>query len=192
MFDLLRCTYEGQEYIEEFKDINLTAFGGQDYTGYYQVSNFGRIYSLPRVSNNLNGEVHLKGKMKSCQLNHGYFQVSLWKNNSEKILRVHRLVAIAFIPNAKKDLIINHKDGIKKNIFFKNLEWATSSENNYHAYRIGLKTPPKGRKVICIETGTIYKSVCAASRAIGTTNQAIFRILRKKRKTTKGYSFKDI
>lgn len=54
---------------------------------------------------------------------------------------VHRLVAEAFTD--ARDETVNHKDGNKLNNRFSNLEWVSYSENNSHAFRIGLKKNAK-------------------------------------------------
>jgi len=69
-----------------------------------------------------------------------YLFVSLWKNNKEKHKTVHRLVALAFIPNPEDKPQVNHIDGVKTNNSVSNLEWVTCSENLKHAAKTGLMT----------------------------------------------------
>lgn len=63
----------------------------------------------------------------------------LMKNNKQKCFRVHRLVADHFISNPSNHKYINHIDGIKHNNYFRNLEWCSSSHNQKHAFKNGLK-----------------------------------------------------
>lgn len=65
--------------------------------------------------------------------------VWLSKNNKGKTFTIHRLVAKCFIPNPENLPVINHKDGIKFNNYFENLEPCTYIQNNQHAVKMGLK-----------------------------------------------------
>ena len=47
----------------------------------------------------------------------------------KKNVEVHRLVAMAFIPNKCAKPEVNHKDGVRNHNCVSNLEWATRSEN---------------------------------------------------------------
>lgn len=67
----------------------------------------------------------------------GYPQVP-YKNNLGKwtTVKLHKLLAIAFIPNPENKSQINHIDGNKANFKLSNLEWCTQSENQIHSYRV--------------------------------------------------------
>jgi len=67
------------------------------------------------------------------QINHlGYIVISLTKDKIIKRYLVHRLVAIAFIPNPENKPQVNHKDMNRSNNHIENLEWATARENVIH------------------------------------------------------------
>ena len=124
---------------EEWKDI-------KDYEGFYQVSNKGRIKSVDReVKAGFGSTRIVKGRiMKTDLSNSGYLRVCGCKENKKFKIEVHRAVIEAFIPNPKNKPECNHKDGIKTNNHVDNLEWATRSENQRHAFDNGLKNIPKG------------------------------------------------
>ena len=72
------------------------------------------------------------------QTNHnGYLVVGLKaKNGKHKIERVHRLVAMAFIPNPDKKPTVNHLNEDKTDNRVENLEWATMAEQNAYGARM--------------------------------------------------------
>jgi len=116
------------------------------YEGYYQVSNYGRIRTLDKISKNRWGEYLKRGKMRKLYLTkHGYVQMDLSKFGRKKSFKVHRLLAIAFIPNPENKRCVNHIDGNKTNNHIDNLEWVTDSENVIHGFKIGLITRPLGQ-----------------------------------------------
>ena len=96
----------------------------------YQISSFGRVKSLKN-----NKETILKPVIKRG----GYVGLHFYKNKKHYNVRVHQLVANAFIPNPENKPQINHINGIKTNNHISNLEWCTASENLKHAYKTGLK-----------------------------------------------------
>lgn len=100
------------------------------YEGLYQVSNIGNVKSLDRV---VRYGRTLKGKEKTkFEEKDGYLVVALCKNGKAKHIKVHRLVATAFIENPFNLPEVNHKDENKKNNHFDNLEWCTTKHNiNY-------------------------------------------------------------
>lgn len=113
------------------------------YEGFYMVSNSGRVKSLNRVSD-YNSRPTKGIYIKDRKSNKGYFLIRLNKNGHASAFLLHRLIAIAFIPNPENKRCVNHINGIKDDNRIENLEWCTYSENNKHAYRTGLKKVSKG------------------------------------------------
>ena len=142
---------------EIWKDIKFIDTDGKeyDYSSIYQVSNLGRVRSLDRI--NSNGR-KLKGKIMERKPNKdGYMKVGLSKNGKVKTFQVHRLVAIAFIPNPNNYPVVNHRDENPSNCNVDNLEWCTQEYNvQYSAYKRTGDKNPKARKVICLETKQIF------------------------------------
>lgn len=92
----------------------------------YSVSSYGR------VRNDIRGNI-LVGNFNWC----GYHEVHLHADGGVcRKVRVHRLVARAFIPNPYNKPQVNHKDGIRFNNMVSNLEWVTNRENSVHAWNV--------------------------------------------------------
>ena len=119
------------------------------YEGIYQISNLGRVKRLAGKCLAKAGKYRtVSESILTCFPNktrYNYLYVNL-NNNGIKQFRVHRLVAIHFIPNPNNLPQVNHIDGDKNNNSINNLEWCTRSENSQHAYDTGLKKPYTGIK----------------------------------------------
>lgn len=125
------------------------------YEGLYQVSNFGRIKSLPKGDGNGYRERILIQEV--IRRNHtNYKRVTLSKNGKTKRFQVHRLVGIHFINNDKNKPQINHLDNNGENNHYLNLEWATANENMQHSERQGrlLESQKKGGRGIKLKKDT--------------------------------------
>ncbi len=77
----------------------------------------------------------------------GYLFVHLCSRGKTTNKYIHRLVAEAFIKNNLNKYCVNHKNGIKIDNRVDNLEWTTRSENQLHAFKMGLqKSPWEGKR----------------------------------------------
>lgn len=83
----------------------------------------------------------------------GYPWVDLCRDNTTRQFLVHRLVAMAFIPNPNNYPIVMHLDNNKWNPHVSNLKWGTYSENTMQAYREGIVKTPSGPNVYEIYKG---------------------------------------
>jgi hypothetical protein len=181
--------------MEEYKKIN--GFDG------YMVSNFGNIKSLERdvVRRSKLGKefvYHLDEKILSKKIDSdGYELVNLYRNGKQETLKVHRLVAEAFIDNPNNFPIINHKDCNRKNNVVDNLEWCDYSYNNSYGdagYKRALK---KGKPLIAYKDGKeIGKFISSyeAAKILNCSSGNIRSYLRGNNniKSVKGYTFKWI
>lgn len=111
------------------------------YEGRYEVSSLGRVRSL-RQANSHGGGTKIRNipLLRKIQVNtSGYLDLALQKNKKQYTVSIHRLIAMAFIPNPQRLPEVNHIDGNKFNNSIENLEWVSSRNNQLHAYRTGLK-----------------------------------------------------
>jgi hypothetical protein len=106
------------------------------YEGYYRASSFGRVIGLEReVPRPIKGmKFTIPGRIISTKKNKkGYWCITLCKNNKRYHTRIHRLVALAWVPNPHNLPEVNHEDGDKDNNRPGNLGWTTRKGNMEHA-----------------------------------------------------------
>jgi hypothetical protein len=101
----------------------------------YEVSSHGR------VRRSMAGKNTFPGRLMSQSLSRCYPAVVLRHDKRNARVRVHRLVAEAFIPRRRASDVVNHLDGNKCNCRTSNLEWCSHFENRIHAIRTGLSKP---------------------------------------------------
>lgn len=157
------------------------------YEGLYAASHGGRIYSIRRQ------------KWLAPASNRGYQVVTICAHGKQKVCKVHRLVAFAWIPNPTGLPEVNHMNGIKSANHVPNLEWANASSQQLHARKLGLaKTTDamraassknirnagkKARKLSAEQAAEVRVSRLSciqAARAYGVSSSAIHAIRKGK------------
>ena len=162
---------------ETWKDI-------KGYEGIYQVSNLGRVKSLPVKSKT---KYFKGGILKTSVDKVGYVCVSL----SRKTYKVHRLVAEAFIDNPYDYRCVNHKDEDKTNNRVDNLEWCTHKYNNNYGTRNKKISQNAGRRILQYDLEgnliRVWDSISNASRYYGVKRWTICGCCAGRQKTSCGY-----
>ena len=130
----------------------------------YEVSSVGNVRNIK--TGNILKQINSK-----C----GYLYVALYNDSGRKFLRIHRLVATAFLddtginPDGTPMVgrhVVNHKDRNRSNNNVNNLEWCDNRYNNEYSLN---------KSVICLETHEIYKSTHEAERVLGLINGSVNR-----------------
>ena len=166
------------------------------YEGKYQVSNFGRVWSV------------CKQQYKSQREDKdGYYRVTLIaKNGKSKVEMVHRLVALAFLNKPDGYNVVNHLDSNIHNNRADNLEWTNVQGNTKHGYDHGRvkeaqEKATEAARLINMKTYLVYKNNefigeyigrAAAANATGVDEETVRLCAKEHRKTREGYSFEII
>lgn len=196
--------------MEIYKNYSLENLDGEEwqdvegYEGLYQVSNMGRVKSLVREykSNNGKGTEYIgRTKMRILKAGFngdGYLQVALCRNSECKYVKVHKLVAKAFVPNVENKPTIDHINTIRHDNRACNLRYFTWKEqlveNKITRERhrkivseCGKKNVQKiihKRKVKCITTGKVFNSIKEASKYYNIEETGISRCCKGEFKTS--------
>lgn len=157
------------------------------YEGLYMVSSYGRVKSLPRVVIRANG---IKQTIYSCLLSSkvdrqtGYCRVALSRNGIVKRVGVHRLVAMAFLPNQNGYDIVNHIDWNRTNNNVANLEWCTQQQNvermNWEQYNKSMNVRPIQQMSLDGKIIAIHSNMKEAAKASGIPHSTISAACRGK------------
>jgi hypothetical protein len=182
---------------ENWKDI-------KGYEGLYTININGQIKSVGRKVKHRSGFKTIPDRIMSIANNtSGYKSISLCKNGIGKSYQLHRLVAIAFIPNPNNKPQVNHIDGNKQNNNINNLEWVSAKENSQHSYDNGLSIAPwlgkfgkdnKDSKPInqLTKEGVFirtFNGIAEASRITGISKSFLSDTCRKKHEYAKNYKW---
>lgn len=148
------------------------------YEGFYKISSIGRVY------------ICRTNKIKASHSRNTYLSVLLSKNAITKNFTIHRLVAVAFLPNPLNKAQVNHINGIKTDNRVENLEWSTSLENIRHSIENNLKNVAVGSRcraaklndsdVIKIRSIAENFSRDQIGRMFGVTGSTVRRIVSRK------------
>jgi len=138
--------------------------------GMYQVSNFGRV---ARVLTQGNRPCFKIVKPIRGSIVYPTVHLSLGSASNRKRVTIHRLVALAFIPNPDNLPQVNHKDENPRNNRADNLEWCTELYNhNYGTYR---EKHRRIRENPIMFRGVRYRSIHDCARLTGHTRQTVSR-----------------
>lgn len=176
--------------VEIWKDI-------KGFEGFYQVSNLGRIRSLARKSKGRWGQKIFNGiVLQPVVSDRGYIKARLYKSGKGITIRVHRVVAEAFVPNPHNYAEVNHKNEIKTDNRSENLEWS----DRKHNCQYGTRTKRQSEKLSCpirqiTKSGEVVREFISskeAERLCGYSSSHINECCNGKRKTSNGYKWEFV
>lgn len=158
----------------------------------YVVDSTGDVFLLTKTSRS--GKItalDLPRRLKKPRDSYGYEVVSLnSQHEKNRVKKVHRLVAEAFIPNPEGKPQVNHINGVKHDNRVENLEWATSSENITHSVHClgnmppehwtGKKNPHLSQQVVVIQVATRSVSKYSSQRALAESGLVSRSSIQKK------------
>lgn len=167
----------------------------------YQVSNIGRVKSIERNVKGKFGSIRTIREriLKPVKNKFGYLTVNLYNGCKAKNIKIHRLVAAAFVQNNSLfNNEVNHIDECKTNNCASNLEWCTAEQNcnfgtrNERIAKANKNNIKYSKPVKCIDTGKIYPSLSDVQRQLGFNSDSISRCCKKKQKTSYKYRWEYV
>lgn len=167
------------------------------YEGLYEVSNKGRIRSLYRkLRNSILTKRSKPYYPHQAKRHSGHLSIWLYKDGKGKNWLVHRIVALAFIPNPDNLPFINHRDEIPYHNNVENIEWCTAAyNNNYGTVKERMSEALLNRKDLSIKVVRIspdgtrksYPSMQEAARENNLFQSNIWRCCNGERHTCGGF-----
>lgn len=156
------------------------------YEGHYQISSYGNVKNT-KTNRILHGDINSAG----------YKRVYLYSPIKKRFF-IHYLVAKHFCEGYEDGYIVNHKDGDKTNNNAKNLEWVTRSENDVHAFKLGLRKPHPCQfkhRIIAYNIDTfeiikIYNNVQECCDDLNVKRPNIYNCCNGKQRSCRGYGLR--
>lgn len=126
--------YEGVDYMYKYNADKEVWKEVSGYDGRYQVSNHGRVKRARWEITRKDGvkTTYKEKVLSSPNSTDGYPSLGLMKGKKRHSYKVHRLVAMEFVPNPNGYVEVNHIDENKENNHSSNLEWCTRKHNMNH------------------------------------------------------------
>lgn len=175
----------------------------------YTVCDNGTVFShMVRKNHSWVVDKNRKKPVKPYRIRKGYLKVDI----RSRSVFLHRLVALAFIPNPENKPQINHINANKEDNSVENLEWVTNQENHVHKLKNGLnvslsgeacwlhgkcgKLHPCSKKVkqkdLNGEELKIFDSISDAAKELGVNYSGISKCCNGHKKTAFGYKWEFI
>lgn len=146
--------------------------GFEEFTG-YGITSCGRVWSF-KTNKFLTSYRNKKGYLK--------VRISTSRTNQKNVY-IHRLVALAYIPNPDGLDTVDHIDEDKNHNYVNNLRWLSRGENKSRSWSKPIK---------CIETNEIFKSLAEAEEKTGINRSLICRVCRGERNSTHSLHFEYV
>ena len=158
------------------------------YSGYYEVSNLGRVRSVDRIIPYVNGTPRkLKGRILQSNPTgrYGHLAVNLSKKGTTHTITVHQLVAATWIGPCPDGQQVRHGlNGVTDNSI-SNLCYGTRSEDGLDRRRDGTH----GGKAVRRSDGIEFINMRVAAEETGCEYQNIWAVCNGRLKTTGGYGW---
>ena len=157
----------------------------------YMISNLGRVKSLERIIIRCDNKIQtIKEKiLKPSKDYKGYYNIIL-SNTKRKGFKIHRLVAIAFLPNPNNLPQVNHRNEDKTDNRVENLEWCTNTYNINYGTRTEKTQKPVLQFTLDGEFIRKWDSAKDVERELGFNSSDLSKCCKGKKKSVGGFKWR--